>query len=142
MGHVTYVEHDGTQHIVEVEDGVSVMEGAVGTGVPGINGDCGGMCACATCHVDVSPEWLAAVGGPGEQENDMLELAEQRDARSRLSCQIANARRPRRTGRTHARKPALIADPLRRWAELARAQSGSAFRSVNSRWLAIATRST
>ena len=89
MGRVTYVEQDGTEHVVEVEDGTSVMEGAVSNGVPGIDGDCGGMCACATCHVHVAPEWLALVGPPGEQENEMLDLAPERDDASRLSCQIA-----------------------------------------------------
>ena len=88
MGRVTYVEHDGTEHAIEVDDGVSVMEGAVRNGVPGIDADCGGMCACATCHVHVAPEWLQLTGEPGTQENELLDLAPERDAYSRLSCQI------------------------------------------------------
>ena len=56
MARITYVEHDGTAHSVEVADGVSLMEGALGNGVPGIDGDCGGNCACATCHVYIPAE--------------------------------------------------------------------------------------
>ena len=89
MGRVTYQAHDGTEHVVELEDGISVMEGAVRNGLPGIDGDCGGMCACATCHVHVAAEWLDRVGAPGEQENELLDLAPERDEYSRLSCQIA-----------------------------------------------------
>ena len=88
MGRVTYLEFDGTPHVIELDDGISVMEGAVRNGIPGIDGDCGGMRACATCHVHVLPEWLAETGGPGEEENELLELAPDRDAASRLSCQI------------------------------------------------------
>ncbi|WP_375392916.1 2Fe-2S iron-sulfur cluster-binding protein [uncultured Sphingomonas sp.] len=89
MGRVTYVEHDGREHAIEIEDGVSVMRGAVDNGVPGIDADCGGMCACATCHVHVAPDWFARTGGPGVQEGELLELAPERDETSRLSCQIA-----------------------------------------------------
>lgn len=88
MGRVTYVEHNGTEHAIELDDGVSVMEGAVSNGIPGIDADCGGMCACATCHVHVPEEWLALTGTPGEQENELLDLAPERDSFSRLSCQI------------------------------------------------------
>ena len=88
MGKVTYLEYDGTPHVIELDDGISVMEGAVRNGIPGIDGDCGGMRACATCHVHVLPEWQVEVGGPGEEENELLELAPDRDAASRLSCQI------------------------------------------------------
>ena len=59
MTKIIYVEHDGTEHAVEVADGVSLMEGALSNDVPGIDGDCGGNAACATCHVFLSPEWLA-----------------------------------------------------------------------------------
>lgn len=88
MGHVTYLAHDGRAYEVELEDGLSVMEGAVRNGIPGIDADCGGVCACATCHVHVADEWRAAVGNPGEQEDELLELAPERDDASRLSCQI------------------------------------------------------
>lgn len=88
MGRVTYIEFNGTEHPIDLEDGLSVMEGAVSNGIPGIDADCGGMCACATCHVHLSAEWYAKVGAPGEQEDEMLELAPERHEHSRLSCQI------------------------------------------------------
>lgn len=89
MGRVTYVEYSGGEHVIDVEDGVSVMEGAVRNGVPGIDADCGGMCACATCHVHVAPEWLELTGEASHQETELLDLAPERDGYSRLSCQIA-----------------------------------------------------
>ena len=88
MGRVTHVEHNGATHVIDLEDGLSIMEGAVRNGVPGIDADCGGMCACATCHVHVVGEWGAVAGGPGEQEAELLDLAPERDEASRLSCQI------------------------------------------------------
>ncbi len=88
MGRVTYREYDGTEHLVDVDEGLSVMEGALRNGIPGIDADCGGMCACATCHVFVDAEWLGLVGLPDEQENELLELAPERDVSSRLACQI------------------------------------------------------
>lgn len=89
MGRVTYVEHNGAEHVIELADGLSVMEGAVSNGIPGIDADCGGQCACATCHVIIPPEWLAKTGGPAsEQEDELLELAPERHDNSRLSCQI------------------------------------------------------
>jgi 2Fe-2S ferredoxin len=89
MARISYVEHDGTVHVVEVADGVSLMEGAVQNGLPGIDGDCGGNAACATCHVYVPAAWRAAAGIAGEMELAMLDMAEgfQPDA-SRLACQI------------------------------------------------------
>lgn len=88
MGQITFIEHDGTPHTITVDDGVSVMEGAVRNGIPGIDGDCGGQCACATCHVHIAADWQAVVGGPGEMEDELLNLAPERDDRSRLSCQV------------------------------------------------------
>lgn len=88
MGQVTYVEFDGTAHQVDVDDGMSIMEGAVQNGVPGIDADCGGQCACATCHVHIAADWLGQVGTPGEMEDELLNLAPERDDASRLSCQI------------------------------------------------------
>ena len=86
---VTYIEHDGTEHRVEVEEGLSVMRGAVDNGVPGIDADCGGQCACATCHVFVSPETAAIAGEMSEIEDEMLDgTAVEREDNSRLSCQI------------------------------------------------------
>jgi 2Fe-2S ferredoxin len=89
MGRVTYIEHDGTPHTVEVADGISLMEGAVSNGVPGIDADCGGSCACATCHVHVDAAWTAVVGPPAsESEAELLQLAPEVRPDSRLSCQI------------------------------------------------------
>jgi ferredoxin, 2Fe-2S len=85
---ITYVEHDGTEHTVEVRAGVSVMEGAVTNNVPGIDADCGGACACATCHVYVDPNWQAVTGERTEMEASMLDFADRVEPNSRLSCQI------------------------------------------------------
>ena len=89
MARITYIEHDGTAHPIEVAPGLSVMQGAVNEGVPGIDATCGGACACATCHVFVDPAWLATVGPPNPEEAEMLDFAEDRRDNSRLSCQIA-----------------------------------------------------
>jgi ferredoxin, 2Fe-2S len=89
MPQVTYIEHDGTEHRIELEAGRSVMQGAVDNGVPGIDADCGGECACATCHVYVDEAWLARCGTPGEQEASMLSFAATAEPNSRLACQIA-----------------------------------------------------
>src|SRR3954452_8337899 len=91
MPQVTYIEHDGTEHRIELEEGLSVMRGAVDNGVPGIDADCGGECACATCHVYVDEVWLPAIGTPaeGSQEASMLSFAALAQSNSRLSCQIA-----------------------------------------------------
>lgn len=89
MGRVTYIEHDGTTHTIELEEGVSLMEGAVSNGIPGIDADCGGSCACATCHVHVDAKWTEVVGPPAsEQEFELLQLAPEVAPDSRLSCQI------------------------------------------------------
>lgn len=89
MAKITYIEHDGTKHIVDAPIGDSVMQGAVKNNLPGIDADCGGACACATCHVYVDPGWLGAVGKASDTEASMLEYAaEPVEANSRLSCQI------------------------------------------------------
>lgn len=88
MATITYVEFNGTEHSVQVADGVSLMEGALGNGVPGIDGDCGGHAACATCHVYVDPAWEAKTGERSELEAEMLDLADGLEANSRLACQI------------------------------------------------------
>ncbi len=89
MAKVTYVEHDGTRHTVDVPEGRSVMQGAVDNQVEGIVAECGGGMACATCFCDVDEAWTDRVGPPREQERDMLEFSpnEIRPG-SRLSCQI------------------------------------------------------
>lgn len=88
MAKIVYIEHNGTRHEVEVASGMSVMEGAVQNMVPGIDADCGGACACATCHVFVDPGWTASTGTPIEMETSMLDFAEEVKPNSRLSCQI------------------------------------------------------
>ena len=85
---VTFVLQDGTSRTVEAEDGWKLMEVAVDNAVPGIDGDCGGEAACATCHVYVAPEWRAATGGRTEPEQDMLGSTFGVREESRLSCQI------------------------------------------------------
>jgi ferredoxin, 2Fe-2S len=91
MPKVTYIEHNGTAHTVEVPVGRSVMQGAVDNNVPGIDADCGGECACATCHVYVQQPWLDMIGLPaaGSQEASMLSFAAVKQPDSRLSCQIS-----------------------------------------------------
>ncbi|MBE0623382.1 MAG: 2Fe-2S iron-sulfur cluster binding domain-containing protein [Burkholderiales bacterium] len=89
MPKVIYVEHNGTRHQVEVPVGLSVMRGALDNLVPGIDADCGGECACATCHVYVDPAWLARTGTRGEMEQSMLGVAAMTRDNSRLACQIA-----------------------------------------------------
>ena len=88
MAKITYIEHDGTKHVVEAEPGMTVMEAAVKNMVPGIDADCGGACACATCHVYVDEAWLDVTGTAEEMEEDMLDFAFDVRANSRLSCQL------------------------------------------------------
>jgi ferredoxin, 2Fe-2S len=88
MPKITYVEHTGKEHIIEVPVGSTVMEGAVKNNVPGIDADCGGACACATCHVYVDEAWAARTGKMGSMEESMLDFAEAVEPTSRLSCQI------------------------------------------------------
>lgn len=89
MPKVTYIEADGAEHIVDVPEGVSAMEGAVQNGVPGIDGDCGGQAACATCHVFVDLAWIERTGrADPDAELPMIELSEGVQDNSRLACQI------------------------------------------------------
>lgn len=88
MPRITFVEHGGAHHQVEGTAGESLMRAAVDNNVPGIDADCGGECACATCHVFVSDEWLAKTGSSGEEEARLLGFAAARQDNSRLSCQI------------------------------------------------------
>jgi ferredoxin, 2Fe-2S len=91
MPKVTYIEFSGREHVVEVPVGLSLMRGAVNNGVPGIDADCGGECACATCHVYVDEAWRERIGTPqpGSMEESMLSFAAAAEPNSRLSCQIA-----------------------------------------------------
>ena len=88
MAKITYIEHDGTEHQIEVKSGLSVMEGAVKNNIPGIDADCGGACACATCHVYVDEAWRGKTGEKSAMEESMLDFAENVEENSRLSCQI------------------------------------------------------
>ena len=88
MPKVTYIEFNGAEHCIEVPNGLSVMLGAVDNGVPGIDADCGGQCACGTCHVYVDAAWLDKVGQPDSQEESLLSFAAVTQPNSRLSCQI------------------------------------------------------
>ena len=88
MPKVTYIEHTGKEHVVEVPSGWSVMEGAVKNLIPGIDADCGGACACATCHVHVDPQWAGKLPPKQDMEETMLDFAQELEPTSRLSCQI------------------------------------------------------
>jgi ferredoxin, 2Fe-2S len=88
MAKITYIEFNGAEHTLDIKPGLSVMEGAIKNNVPGIDADCGGACACATCHVYVDPAWIEKTGVASEMEQSMLEFAENVEPNSRLSCQI------------------------------------------------------
>ena len=88
MAKITYIENDGAEHTVDVKTGLSVMEGAIKNNIPGIDADCGGACACATCHVYVDPAWKDKTGSTSAMEDSMLDFAENVEPTSRLSCQI------------------------------------------------------
>ena len=88
MPKITFVAADGTSRTVDAEIGATVMETAIKNGVPGIEAECGGACACATCHVYVDPAWTDIAGKPEPTEEDMLDFAFDIRPNSRLSCQI------------------------------------------------------
>ncbi|MEM1129984.1 MAG: 2Fe-2S iron-sulfur cluster-binding protein [Pseudomonadota bacterium] len=89
MPKITYIEHNGTEHVVDVPLGLTVMEGARDNGIPGIAADCGGACACSTCHVYVHPDWVSKLPAAEDMEIDMLDFAYEPDeTRSRLTCQL------------------------------------------------------
>ncbi len=88
MPRITYIEHNGTEHTVDVAVGLTVMEGAVNNNVPGIEADCGGACACSTCHAYVNPDWVEKLPAREDMEEDMLDFAYEPNARSRLTCQV------------------------------------------------------
>ena len=91
MPKVTYIEHNGKIHIQEVPNGLSVMEGAIQNNIPGIDADCGGSCACATCHVYVDEKWSSKLQKKENAEEDMLDMAFEPNKFSRLACQITVA---------------------------------------------------
>ena len=88
MAKITYIEHNGTNHTVDVQNGLTVMEGAVQNNIPGIDADCGGSMACATCHVYVKEDWFDKINKKNEGEDDMLDQAYEPKKNSRLSFQI------------------------------------------------------
>ncbi len=88
MAKITYIEHNGTEHVVDVANGLTVMEGARDNNIPGIEADCGGACACSTCHVIVDKSFYNKLEEPVEEEEDMLDYAFGLTTTSRLGCQI------------------------------------------------------
>tara|TARA_Y100000590_G_scaffold124834_1_gene142833 strand:+ start:540 stop:860 length:321 start_codon:yes stop_codon:yes gene_type:complete len=88
MAKITYIEHNGKSHTLQVANGLTVMEGAVQNNIPGIDADCGGSCACATCHVYVDEKWFDKLPNKENAEEDMLDMAFEPKKFSRLTCQI------------------------------------------------------
>jgi ferredoxin, 2Fe-2S len=88
MPEITFIDHGGEKRVVNAATGSTVMEAAIKSGVPGIVAECGGACACATCHVYVDEAWTATTGAPSHMEEDMLDFAFDVKPTSRLSCQI------------------------------------------------------
>lgn len=88
MVKITFIDANGSEHVVQAKVGNSLMEAAVHNGIRGLLAECGGACSCATCHVYIEPHWASAVGEPGGIEKDMLEMAVARTASSRLACQV------------------------------------------------------
>ena len=89
MPKITYITFDEKTHVIDVENGLSVMEGAVQNNIPGIDADCGGSCACATCHVYVDEKWFNKLPKKESAEEDMLDMAYEPNQFSRLTCQIS-----------------------------------------------------
>ena len=88
MSKITYIENNGKEHKIEVSNGLTVMEGAVQNNIPGIDAECGGSMACATCHVYVKEEWFNKLPKKEDGEEDMLDMAFEPKQNSRLSCQL------------------------------------------------------
>jgi ferredoxin, 2Fe-2S len=88
MAKITYIQPDGSEQVVDADNGMTVMETAKKNLIEGIEAECGGACACATCHVYVDEAWREKTGGPSEMEEDMLDFAFDVRDNSRLSCQI------------------------------------------------------
>ena len=88
MARIKYIEHNGKEHLVEVQNGFTVMEGAIQNDIPGIDADCGGGMSCATCHVYVKEDWYGKLPEKEMGEDDMLDQAYEPKSNSRLSCQL------------------------------------------------------
>ncbi len=89
MPKITYIEHNGKSHQIEVANGLTVMEGAIQNNIPAIDADCGGSCACATCHVYIDEKWFGKLSKRENAEQDMLDMAFEPNKFSRLACQIS-----------------------------------------------------
>ncbi|MHC8380517.1 2Fe-2S iron-sulfur cluster-binding protein [Pseudomonas sp. LB3P14] len=85
---ITYIEHNGTAHEVNVANGDSLMQGAVNNAIPGIDADCGGACACATCHIYIEEPWTGQLNSADAMEQAMLECVQELRPGSRLACQV------------------------------------------------------
>lgn len=88
MGNIIFIEHDGTEHSAEIEEGRSLMQVALDNGVPGVDADCGGECACGTCHVILEEKWMPKNSELSDTEQQMLEMTPELTGTSRLSCQV------------------------------------------------------
>ena len=88
MGLITFIEHDGTEHTADIETGKSLMQIALSHAIPNIDADCGGECACGTCHVILEPKWINILGQAPTNELQMLDLNSEKSDNSRLACQI------------------------------------------------------
>lgn len=88
MGKITFVEHDGTEHLADLEAGKSLMQIALANGIPSIDADCGGECACGTCHVILDNQWAKTLGSATANELQMLDLNPEETSTSRLACQV------------------------------------------------------
>ena len=88
MAKITFIDPDESRHVVDGIQGETVMQAAVGAGVSGILAECGGACACATCHVHIDPRWAGACNAPTSLEKELLEMLSEANADSRLACQI------------------------------------------------------
>lgn len=88
MAKITFIAHDGIQTLVDISPGESLLTAALNNQVKGIDGDCGGQCACATCHVFIDAPWTAQIPAPQANEDEMLNFTAERQSTSRLACQI------------------------------------------------------
>lgn len=88
MGQIIFVEHDGQQHVVDLVAGQTLMQIAVDNSIPGVDADCGGECACGTCHVILEQQWLEMAGQAAADERQMLDMTPERAPTSRLSCRV------------------------------------------------------
>ena len=110
MPKIKYVEHSGFEHVVEVSNGLTVMEGARDNNIPGIDADCGGACACSTCHVYIHPDWVSKVPAREPMEEDMLDFAYEPDPERSRHLPVESHRCLRRIDRPNAGKANIVAN--------------------------------